>query len=127
MEADGEMQLQGKGAAGTRGGARPGRGDDNAISGRRVESGQAATTTGRAALGGPGGAAGGGQEDLPFMLQAPGSYEEFAALVEGRSAEQLSLAMQRIRTCNAIAFASENRRKMQVLNPIHPLSEHSLE
>ena len=52
--------------------------------------------------------------DLPFTIAAPGSYEDFARLVEGRPASELTLAVQRIRICNAIALNSENRRKLQV-------------
>ncbi|CAL8463440.1 g2974 [Coccomyxa elongata] len=74
---------------------------------KRVDSGRAATTSE-----GAGDAAAG---QLPFTLEAPSSYEEFAKLVNGRSAEELSLAIQRIRICSdALALASGNRKKMQV-------------
>lgn len=73
---------------------------------KRVDSGRAATTS-----------EGAGDADawqLPFTLEAPSSYEEFAKLVDGRPAEELSLAIQCIRICNALALASGNRKKMQV-------------
>ena len=71
-----------------------------------VDSRRAAATSESA-----GGAAAG---KLPFTLEAPSSYEAFAQLVAGRPAEELSLAIQRIRICNALALASGNRKKMQV-------------
>lgn len=69
----------------------------------RQKAGQLASTSGRPR-----------QDDLPYTIAAPGSYEEFARLVEGRPALELSLAVQRIRACNAVALGSENRRKLQV-------------
>ncbi|KAK9815549.1 hypothetical protein WJX72_005610 [[Myrmecia] bisecta] len=53
--------------------------------------------------------------DIAYVLPAPDSYPEFAAVVEGRSAQDLKLIVQRIRACNAVALATDNRRKMQVL------------
>lgn len=72
----------------------------------RQTAGQLATTSGRSA-----------ERELPFTISAPGSYEEFVRLVEGRPASELSMAVQRIRDCNAVALASKNRRKLQVCCP----------
>ena len=52
--------------------------------------------------------------ELPYTIAAPESYEEFAKLVAGRSAADLSAAIQRIMACNSAALATENRRKLQV-------------
>lgn len=73
--------------------------------GTRAASGQGATTSGQRAL--PSG-------DLPYTIAAPETYEEFARLVAGRPAADLSAAIQRIMACNAVALASQNRRKLQV-------------
>jgi nucleolar protein 14 len=53
-------------------------------------------------------------EELPFVISAPESLGEFRGLVDHRSTEDLGVAIQRIRTCNAISLAAENRKKMQV-------------
>lgn len=55
-----------------------------------------------------------GPLDLSFTPAVPESYQEFAALVGGRPAEQLGLAIQRIRTFNAAALATDSKRKLQV-------------
>lgn len=52
--------------------------------------------------------------ELPFTLPIPASYEKFAALVAGRSPQELTLAIQRIRVCNAPALAADSKRKLQV-------------
>ena len=51
---------------------------------------------------------------LPYTLGLPASYEEFAALVAGRSATELGAAVARIRACNAAALLSDGRRRLQV-------------
>ena len=53
-------------------------------------------------------------DDIPFTIEAPASYQAFANLVQGRSAVQLQTIVQRVRACNAIALATDNRRKLQV-------------
>lgn len=55
-----------------------------------------------------------GPLDLSFTPPVPESYQEFVLLVGGRPAEQLQLAIQRIRTFNAAAMATDNKRKLQV-------------
>lgn len=54
---------------------------------------------------------------LPFTLGLPGSYEEFAALVAGRPAEELGAAVGRIRACNAPALLAGGRRRLQARSP----------
>mmetsp|Transcript_6537 Transcript_6537/g.18229 ORF Transcript_6537/g.18229 Transcript_6537/m.18229 type:complete len:933 (-) Transcript_6537:161-2959(-) len=53
--------------------------------------------------------------DLPYTIKAPGSYQDFGALVHGRSAEELEAIVSRIRVTNALALSQDNRRKLQVL------------
>ncbi|MCO5548652.1 hypothetical protein L7F22_002111 [Adiantum nelumboides] len=53
--------------------------------------------------------------ELPFVMEAPKSLQEFKCLVDGRPISDLLAIIQRIRTCNSIRLAAENRRKMQVL------------
>lgn len=53
-------------------------------------------------------------KDLPYVIEAPQSLDEFRKVVDGRSDMELVLAIQRIRACNAISLAAENRKKMQV-------------
>ena len=53
-------------------------------------------------------------QELPYTIAAPESYEDFASLVVGRSAADLSAAIQRIVACNSAALASGNRRRLQV-------------
>ena len=72
----------------------------------RPASGQDASTSGAALA--P------DSQDLPYTIAAPESYEDFASMVAGRSAADLSAAVQRIMACNSVALASENRRKLQV-------------
>ena len=52
--------------------------------------------------------------ELPYTIEAPKSFEEFSALLENYSDDQVVEAIRRIRTYNAIAVAAENRKKMQV-------------
>ncbi len=69
--------------------------------GTQAAPGQAASTSGV-------------PEELPYTIAAPENYEDFAALVAGRSAADLSAAIQRITACNSLALASDNRLKLQV-------------
>jgi hypothetical protein len=55
-----------------------------------------------------------GPLDLSFTPAVPGTYQEFEALVGARPADQLQLAIQRIRTFNAAALATDHKRKLQV-------------
>lgn len=53
-------------------------------------------------------------DTLPYVIDAPQTLPEFRKLVDGRPIQDLETAVQRIRKCNAISLAAENRRKMQV-------------
>ncbi|GER40586.1 hypothetical protein STAS_17260 [Striga asiatica] len=52
--------------------------------------------------------------ELPYTIEAPKSFDEFSALVENCSNDQILEAIRRIRTFNAISIAAENRKKIQV-------------
>ncbi|XAR55941.1 hypothetical protein NMG60_11036192 [Bertholletia excelsa] len=52
--------------------------------------------------------------ELPYVIAAPKSLEELSSLLEGRSESQIVEAIRRIRACNAISIAAENRKKIQV-------------
>lgn len=54
------------------------------------------------------------ESQLPFVIEASKTLEDFKRLVDGRSIPDLLVVIQRIRTCNSIRLAAENRRKMQV-------------
>ncbi|KNA23202.1 hypothetical protein SOVF_026920 [Spinacia oleracea] len=54
------------------------------------------------------------KQELPFKINAPGTMEELHALLDDHSNEDIIEAIRRIRICNAIALAAENRKKMQV-------------
>ncbi|KAA8529305.1 hypothetical protein F0562_033896 [Nyssa sinensis] len=54
------------------------------------------------------------QGELPYVIEAPKSLEEFSSLLVNRSDYQIVEAIRRIRMCNAITVAAENRKKMQV-------------
>jgi hypothetical protein len=56
------------------------------------------------------------KKELPFVIDAPQTLELFRAIVDGRSDAELALAVERIRACNSVNLAAENRRKMQVRN-----------
>lgn len=51
---------------------------------------------------------------LPFVIEAPNSLEELSLLLNNRSDAEVVEAINRIRACNAIRLAAENRKKMQV-------------
>ncbi|XP_042501290.1 nucleolar protein 14 [Macadamia integrifolia] len=51
---------------------------------------------------------------LPFVIEAPSTLAEFCFLVNSRSDAEIVEAINRIRACNAIRLAAENRKKMQV-------------
>lgn len=52
--------------------------------------------------------------ELPYVIDAPQTLELFRAIVDGRSDAELALGIERIRACNSVKLAAENRRKMQV-------------
>ncbi|CAO2830177.1 unnamed protein product, partial [Amaranthus hypochondriacus] len=54
------------------------------------------------------------KQELPFKINAPGTIEELCELFQERSNEDIIEAIRRIRICNAIALAAENRKKMQL-------------
>jgi hypothetical protein len=54
-----------------------------------------------------------GPLDLSFTPAVPETYQEFVGLVGGRPAGQLLLAIQRIRTFNKAALATDSKRKLQ--------------
>ncbi|XP_021718360.1 nucleolar protein 14-like [Chenopodium quinoa] len=54
------------------------------------------------------------KQELPFKIDAPGSMEDLYALFQDRSNEDIIEAIMRIRKCNPILLAAENRKKMQV-------------
>lgn len=51
---------------------------------------------------------------LPFVIEAPNSLEELCSLLDNRSETEVIEAINRIRACNSIRLAAENRKKMQV-------------
>eukprot|EP01018_Ginkgo_biloba_P000384 Gb_34026 [translate_table: standard] len=53
-------------------------------------------------------------ESLPFVINAPSNLRELRLLLDNRSDSEIIEAIHRIRTCNAISLAAENRNKMQV-------------
>ena len=52
-------------------------------------------------------------DDIPFTFAAPAGYAEFAKLAAQQSPVKLGLIVERIRACNAISLATDNRRKLQ--------------
>jgi nucleolar protein 14 len=54
------------------------------------------------------------QADLPYLIEAPTSFEELSTLLDNRSNTEIVLIINRIRASNAIKLAAENRKKMQV-------------
>ncbi|KAJ4974165.1 hypothetical protein NE237_007339 [Protea cynaroides] len=54
------------------------------------------------------------KEALPFVIEAPSTLAEFCSLLNNRSDAEIVEAINRIRACNAIRLAAENRKKMQV-------------
>ncbi|KAI4357990.1 hypothetical protein L6164_001901 [Bauhinia variegata] len=53
-------------------------------------------------------------EDIPYLIEAPKTYEELCALLVNRSNSDVIIIINRIRASNAIKLAAENRKKMQV-------------
>ncbi|MCD7445924.1 hypothetical protein HAX54_024624 [Datura stramonium] len=54
------------------------------------------------------------QSELPYTIEAPQNLEEFTSLIDNCSDDQVIEAIRRIRAFNAITFAAENKKKMQV-------------
>ncbi|CAH8327070.1 unnamed protein product [Eruca vesicaria subsp. sativa] len=54
------------------------------------------------------------QNDIPYVIHAPQSFEELISLVEDRSNADVITIVNRIRTTDSIKLAAENRKKMQV-------------
>lgn len=63
---------------------------------------------------------GGGKQskelDIPYIIQAPKTFEELCSLLDNRSNSDIILVINRIRKSNPISLAAENRKKMQVCN-----------
>ncbi|KAH9309727.1 hypothetical protein KI387_037638, partial [Taxus chinensis] len=53
-------------------------------------------------------------ESLRFVINAPSNLKELRSLLDNRPDDQIVEAIRRIRACNAISLAAENRHKMQV-------------
>lgn len=51
---------------------------------------------------------------LPYIIEAPADLKQLCSLLDGRSDSETVDAISRIRKCNAISLAADNRRKMQV-------------
>ncbi|CAN6324011.1 unnamed protein product [Urochloa humidicola] len=51
---------------------------------------------------------------VPFVIDAPNNLKDLSSLLDGRSETEIFEIISRIRTCNSIRLAAENRRKMQV-------------
>lgn len=51
---------------------------------------------------------------IPFVIDAPNDLKDLSSLLDGRSEAKIIEIISRIRTCNSIRLAAENRRKMQV-------------
>ena len=60
-------------------------------------------------------------DDIPYTIPAPSSYAAFAQLAQGQGPARLGLIIRRIRACNAIALATDNRRKLQASIPLSDL------
>ncbi|XP_058081634.1 uncharacterized protein LOC131229663 [Magnolia sinica] len=54
------------------------------------------------------------QDSLPFVIEAPKSLGELQSLIGNRSDNEVLEAINRIRACNTVRLAVENRKKMQV-------------
>lgn len=52
--------------------------------------------------------------DIPYIIQAPNTFEELCLLVDKHSNSNIILIINRIRKSNPITLAAENRKKMQV-------------
>ncbi|TKY45506.1 Nucleolar protein 14 [Spatholobus suberectus] len=52
--------------------------------------------------------------DIPYIIQAPKTFEELCSLVDKYSNSNIILIINRIRKSNPIMLAAENRKKMQV-------------
>nr|AMN87025.1 hypothetical protein [Paspalum vaginatum] len=51
---------------------------------------------------------------VPFVIDAPNNLKDLSSLLDGHSETEIIEIISRIRTCNSIRLAAENRRKMQV-------------
>ncbi|KAK7243781.1 hypothetical protein RIF29_38593 [Crotalaria pallida] len=52
--------------------------------------------------------------DIPYIIEAPKTFEELCSLLENCSNSDTVLVVNRIRKSNPITLAAENRKKMQV-------------
>lgn len=54
--------------------------------------------------------------EIPYIIEAPKTFEELCTLVDIRSNSDIILIINRIRKSNSIQLAAENRKKIQVWN-----------
>ncbi|GAU43761.1 hypothetical protein TSUD_36550 [Trifolium subterraneum] len=52
--------------------------------------------------------------EIPYIIEAPKTFEELCSLVDNRSSSDTILIINRIRKSNSIKSAAENRKKVQV-------------
>ena len=78
---------------------KPRKGDKKSLDGKKIKANHEQHST---------------QPDIPHIIEAPKSFEEFCAILENCSNENVILVVDRIRKSNAIQLAAENRKKMQV-------------
>jgi len=52
-------------------------------------------------------------DTIPYTFEVPNSHKQFLEWVKNRSASQLELIIQRIRACNHLALAQDNKLKLQ--------------
>ncbi|KAF9674232.1 hypothetical protein SADUNF_Sadunf10G0106100 [Salix dunnii] len=77
----------------------PRKGDKKSLDGKKIKANHEQHST---------------QPDIPHIIEAPKSFEEFCAILENCSNENVIPVVDRIRKSNAIQLAAENRKKMQV-------------
>ncbi|GFS26798.1 nucleolar protein 14 [Elysia marginata] len=51
--------------------------------------------------------------ELPFVFSAPGSYEEFTALLHGHTPEEQGIILSRLRKCHHPSLAEGNKDKLE--------------
>lgn len=56
------------------------------------------------------------KSDIPYIIEAPKTFEDFCSLLNNCSNADTIMVINRIRASNAIKLAAENRKKMQVWN-----------
>lgn len=56
----------------------------------------------------------GTEEEIPFTLSMPSTYNFFLDIIDKQSVERQAVIIKRLRACNHVSLSEKNKEKMRV-------------